>query len=140
LKIIFSFSNIGFTFAELKQFAAILLVLVIFLQNFMQLGQVAYYNYNKQMISQQLCENRTSPSLHCNGKCYLSKQLKKTEEQEQKSANSLKEKEELVNFPLAQSFSFAQIPTYSVTKLMVRFQIFIPQHDAKGLFHPPSLA
>ena len=105
----------------------------------MQLGQVAYFNYNKKMISEKLCENRTNPSLHCNGKCYLSKQLKKTEEQEQKSANNIREKEELVNFSLSQIFSFTQIPSYSETNLIVCFKVFTPQHTAIGVFHPPSL-
>lgn len=34
--------------------------------------------------------------MHCNGHCYLSKQLKKAEEKERKQLPSLKEKEEQV--------------------------------------------
>lgn len=33
------------------------------------------YAVNYHYISQELCENRDKPDLHCNGKCYLAKEL-----------------------------------------------------------------
>lgn len=36
------------------------------------------YHANYDYISSVLCENRDKPYLECNGKCYLEKQLKKT--------------------------------------------------------------
>lgn len=41
------------------------------------------YNYvvNYDYIVQNLCENRDKPELSCNGKCYLAKQLSKTDKQ-----------------------------------------------------------
>ena len=35
------------------------------------------YQINKAYIAEALCENRDKPQMHCDGKCYLSKQLKK---------------------------------------------------------------
>lgn len=36
------------------------------------------YAVNYDYISQALCINKNKPDLHCNGKCYLSKELAKT--------------------------------------------------------------
>lgn len=66
------------------------------------MGIVLYYQLNKAYISQKLCENRKNPNMHCNGKCYLGKQLKKAEEGEKKGAsNILKEKDEIISDPKA---------------------------------------
>lgn len=43
-------------------------------------GFVVYWKINQADIAQKLCENRANPKMHCNGKCYLMKQLKKIEE------------------------------------------------------------
>ncbi|WP_369049265.1 hypothetical protein [Tenacibaculum sp. UWU-22] len=40
------------------------------------------YCLNYQYISQVLCVNKDKPELHCNGKCYLNKELKKVQETE----------------------------------------------------------
>lgn len=47
------------------------------------------FNYitNYDYISQELCENKDKPELECNGKCYLYKQTRAVqEEQEEKEA------------------------------------------------------
>ena len=47
------------------------------------------FNYiaNYEYISQELCENKDKPELDCNGKCYLIKQTRALqEEQEEKEA------------------------------------------------------
>ena len=35
------------------------------------------FELRKEYIVENLCENRFTPQLHCNGKCYLAKQLHK---------------------------------------------------------------
>ena len=42
------------------------------------------YKINYQYIATQLCENKAKPQMACNGKCYLSKQIKLQEEKENK--------------------------------------------------------
>jgi len=71
---------------------------LILSQTLVNVGIGLYYHLNKKYITQKLCENRSNPNLHCNGHCYLSKQLKKAEEGEQKQTqNVLKEKEEIIS-------------------------------------------
>ena len=44
------------------------------------LWPLAEYAVNYDYIVENLCENRATPSLHCDGKCYLAKQLAKESE------------------------------------------------------------
>lgn len=105
-------------FVTLKKLTSILLALLIISQTFVNVGIGIYYHLNKVYITQKLCENKSNPALHCNGHCYLSKQLKKAEEGERKQAqNILKEKEEIVSrknetipgkyFPAFVAYNFA---------------------------------
>jgi hypothetical protein len=38
------------------------------------------YSLNKGFIINNLCENRSRPEIHCTGKCFLNKQLSKSNE------------------------------------------------------------
>ena len=49
---------------------------------------ILYWKVNQTFIAKTLCVNRNKPQMHCNGKCYLYKQLKKAEEEEN-AKNSL---------------------------------------------------
>lgn len=40
------------------------------------------YAVNYHYISEELCENLDKPDLHCNGKCYLAKELSKANDTE----------------------------------------------------------
>ena len=75
-------------------------------------GIGVYFHVNKEFISKQLCVNRNNPQVHCNGHCYLSKQLKKAEQNEKQSAQFLKDKEEIISNQ-AQSFSPHYFPSYT---------------------------
>jgi hypothetical protein len=51
--------------------------------------QVNFY-LNQKEIADKECENKNRPEMHCNGKCFLAKQLKKAEAE----LESQKEKQE----------------------------------------------
>jgi hypothetical protein len=40
------------------------------------------YKANQDFIAANLCENRTEPQRHCNGKCYLTKKMEEAEKQD----------------------------------------------------------
>ncbi len=40
---------------------------------------IASFKFNQQYISKTLCINKDKPAMHCNGNCYLNRQLEKTE-------------------------------------------------------------
>lgn len=124
--------------SELKRIIPILLVLVVLSQSFMQLGVVAYYQLNKTYITEKLCENKSNPKLHCNGHCYLTKQLKKAEEGEQKQASKiLKEKEDFV-YNKTEQLPVAYIPSIKELDLLSSVKVFHSTDFRVKLMKPPS--
>lgn len=80
----------------MKKLLSVFLSFVVLSHALVNVGLAGYYHLNKEYIATRLCQNKSTPQMHCNGHCYLSKQLKKAEETEKKQAQSLlKEKEEI---------------------------------------------
>lgn len=67
-------------------------ILFTFYMVFRPLIPLAEYAVNYDYIVTTLCVNKNKPEIHCNGKCYLSKELAKTNDSEssplQKTKNS----------------------------------------------------
>jgi hypothetical protein len=59
------------------------------------------YLIQKRKIVEQLCINKNKPELKCDGKCYLAKELKKTEENAEKSGEKLSKAEEFFESKIA---------------------------------------
>ncbi|MDH6251967.1 hypothetical protein M2347_001694 [Chryseobacterium sp. H1D6B] len=57
-------------------------IFLIFYMVFRPLVPIAEYAVNYNYIAEVLCINKSRPELHCNGKCYLSKELAKTNDTE----------------------------------------------------------
>ena len=57
--------------------STILLLLIVLLQIAGKWLIIADYTLNKAYIARTLCVNKAKPSMHCNGKCHLRKQLQK---------------------------------------------------------------
>ncbi len=66
------------------------------------------YQINKAYIARVLCVNRDKPQLHCDGKCYLDKQLKK--------ANDLPDRDEQIPAP---RIDLDKLPT-----ALINYQVF----------------
>lgn len=67
-------------------------ILFTFYMVFRPLIPLVEYAVNYDYIAKVLCINKSRPEIHCNGKCYLSKELAKTNDSEssplQKTKNS----------------------------------------------------
>ncbi|MCX8532177.1 hypothetical protein [Chryseobacterium luquanense] len=72
------------------------------------------YAVDYQYISEELCVNRKNVDLHCNGKCYLARELAKTNDTDSsplsKGKNSL---QKVLDFTFLQRFSKPQSGTIS---------------------------
>jgi hypothetical protein len=68
------------------------LSLLVFYLMVMMRPFTPYLNYaiNKDYIANTLCENKDKPVMHCNGKCHLEKELKKTASEDSKPQTSLR--------------------------------------------------
>lgn len=130
-------------FVSLKKTVAILLLACLLCQCSVQLGILAWYNLNRSYVAAVLCENKSKPELNCCGKCYLRKQMKKTEEGTQepgKGAPSRSVRLEIPEFIVAEAF---QLPVALPVADIVYPPAATPQlifRPAGDTFHPPSRA
>lgn len=105
----------------------------------MKLIVVAHFEANRTYIAQNLCENRNKPELHCKGKCYLKKQLKK-EEKNESASNIWKAKSEtlFVEKHFEPIFCWLNVPSdhryFYLTQLKSHFYHAIFQPPQNG-FH-----
>lgn len=62
----------------MKQLVALILFIGLNAQCLIKLGTVTWYTLNKEYVTEKFCINKAKPKMHCNGKCYLKKQLAKS--------------------------------------------------------------
>ncbi len=114
-----------------------MLAALVLLQTFSRELLVVDFAMNQATITARFCVNKTRPALHCDGKCYFAKQLKKQEERESKSANPLKERLEMLPAAFDAWQPRAARPTPPVAR---RYGHLVPGTYAAPLgavFHPP---
>jgi hypothetical protein len=80
---------------------------LILLQSFSQELLVVNYQVNKSRITRLFCVNKARPRLHCNGKCYLAKQLRKASDGAEKAPAAARAKVKFEVLPTA----FMHLPT-----------------------------
>lgn len=68
---------------DLKFISIIFLTLVICFQSLQGFFTIVNWKLNQAEITDKFCENKAKLNMHCDGKCYLSKQLKLQESEEQ---------------------------------------------------------
>jgi hypothetical protein len=100
---------------------------------------LADYSLNKKFISANLCENRLNPEMHCAGKCYLKKQLAKTNDTPSSQDQKGTPRQILTDFfePIDKpDFRFsAVIVAYSAQVQAER----IPSRFTGNIFRPPII-
>jgi hypothetical protein len=100
------------------------------------------YELRKDFIIKNYCVNKSRPELHCDGKCYLAKQIQKTQKQDEQQAT---------NQFLAKFFSTEN--SQLSTNLCIRHQLLVVEVEnvqfdfydegrsfvlQKSFFHPPQ--
>lgn len=75
--------------SEMRIFLSIAFVTVLLSKTLYGLFWQINYYVNQQEITALECENKNRPEMHCNGQCYLAKQLQKADEElaQKKSTN-----------------------------------------------------
>lgn len=77
--------------------------LLIF-QSLDRFGMIAYYELNKEYITEMFCVNTSKPELGCEGKCFLRKQLNKKDQNENKYPGNALDVKEIHLFPIKTFF------------------------------------
>ena len=127
-------------------FSLLLLALFISKLVYSLIWQV-HYELNKADITARYCENKNRPELHCNGQCYLAKQLKKADAELQ-SKEQEQQQHLVFGSKIFNNDYFISIETNTSCHLILtqRKKEKIPKIAAcysfdfsKQLFHPPCI-
>jgi hypothetical protein len=120
---------------------SILLVVIITAQAFYNAGVVGYWLANRAYIASSLCENRDKPMKHCNGKCYLKKNLT-TAASSQSDGNAalpvLKTETDSPVFLVDMPLLFFAAPLTEVSVLVSFVAAPESRLPGNGVFHPPA--
>lgn len=116
------------------------MVIAVMLPSLTKIGILIDFKINQDFIAEVLCINRGKPMSTCNGKCYLSEQLKKAEEQEEKKApTSNKERLEVIYYYTKSSFDFLFYTDYFASKLNPAcVDEFYTSSFIDDIFRPPK--
>lgn len=121
----------------MKSFLVLLLLVFVFKPVLPVVGFALHYDY----IKNELCVNRDRPEMHCNGSCFLKKELAKTAEEN----NAISTLTKSISFPfqwlhlplnIEVIFPLTSIPIIS-TKTSSYHQILYQFDLISFLFRPP---
>lgn len=119
----------------MNKFIIISLLLLFLTLSFSKTILLIHYRLNIDFIKNELCENKNKPQLKCNGKCYLNKQVKKTENNPENLPETLKQKDEIKLFSHSH-FKLNVITFNLLNKFFTRNEIKISD-IFKNIFIPP---
>ncbi|MBL6448249.1 hypothetical protein JMN32_18185 [Fulvivirga sp. 29W222] len=99
------------------------------------------FKINQDFIAKVLCINKDEPITTCNGKCYLSKELKKAEEKEDKQAPTSKEqRQKVVYYYVKSSFNGLIIAYRYLDQLNAAYNNSLYSSSfVVDIFRPPKL-
>ena len=99
---------------------------------------MADYYWNRSFIAKTLCENKNKPETHCEGKCYLNKQLSKQSKQDSSPVSAdLKTKVEGSAFLVEEIFHPSSTATIIVTQQFDNYNASYSSGVERAIFHPP---
>jgi len=106
-----------------------------------KIGILIDFKINQDFIAEVLCINREKPMTMCNGKCYLSEQLQKVKDQEEKQApNSKKERLKVVYYFSKSSLDFLLSADCFESKINpASSEELYTSSFIAGIFRPPKL-
>ncbi|WP_146946834.1 hypothetical protein [Cyclobacterium qasimii] len=120
---------------------SILMIAVMLLPGFTKIGILIDFKINQDFIAEVLCINKDEPMTMCNGKCFLSEQLKKAEEKEEKQAPGSKDdRMSIVYYQSKRLFNFLSFNDKYFSKLKGGYQNkFFKASFVTDIYKPPKL-
>ncbi len=98
--------------------------------------EILSFRANQNYIAKNLCINRDNPGSHCNGHCYLCKQLDKNQQPAGANGLSGKERTEIQLF-YAPAPAFIPYRPLGAESFRLQGQTLPAQPFLSTLFHPP---
>jgi hypothetical protein len=134
--VVCTFASLGYT---VKAFFSYLLISLVLLQTFSREVLVVDFTLHRAIITARFCVNKTRPQLHCDGQCYIAKQLKKQEDRESKSASPLKERLEMLPVAFRSLLPAAPVHWASTPLGYHSYRsAWVTTTAGQGVFHPPQ--
>lgn len=121
----------------LRSSTVFLLILSLLSANLSRYFVYVGFQFNRNYIAANLCENRDKPVMQCNGKCYLSKQLKQ-EAQKEKNQERDAKKSNFHEANLTERMSLTVKSTLIATTEATELPFTLPRHSTL-IFHPPKV-
>lgn len=118
----------------------LLFVLVLLLK---PVFPVISFMVNYDYIAKELCENKTKPELHCNGKCYLKKELAKASEntnQNSQNKKQIQQETEILFLETICNISFQNNDLHNHSVVKDNYSTQYSHLNSNSIFHPPILS
>jgi hypothetical protein len=124
----------------LKSTVSILLAISLLLPTLSKVWILVDFKINQKEISELLCINREQQIPICKGKCFLEKQLNKTEEQDKKPSTSQKKDRIELTYQLFRYTNYIhKDQTAELNKLLGCMEVTLNLfHFISDIFHPPQ--
>ncbi len=113
-------------------------LLVLLIQSSIRTITVAVFEFNREYIALNFCENKAIPGQQCHGQCYLIKKIKKQEAQEKKQEALIKITEDIILFYSTSNFFFLFIKKYLTLVQNTGYLIINYPFQDFDIFHPPQ--
>ncbi|MBK9511602.1 MAG: hypothetical protein IPO04_20235 [Cytophagaceae bacterium] len=125
-----------------KKILSITLLIALAIKLLMAPAIFLDYQLRKDFIVKNYCVNKNRPEMHCDGKCYLAKQLKKAQEKEEKEATNdfLTKFFGVEGFTKTENFrNFFEQQAYFAQSIKNYFYLDkVISTDNASIFHPPK--
>lgn len=127
----------------IKKISVVLMVSLLAVKSMIAPILFVKYEFSKDYIIENYCVNKDKPELHCDGKCYLAKQLKAAEEQDGKAAQSeflsyLFSFQVVLNSSVSLFQEASELLVFRVEKTFFYNNPFYSQTFHFEIFHPPQ--
>ena len=122
----------------MNRVVTILLLVVMLTQAFSKVFIVLDYQANKNYIAEFLCVNKNKPELHCEGHCYLKKELKKAEQTENQSTNQNQKLKFDITLYCETLFRINLVPQSEKAAVYSQLVTGVATSRPTAIFHPPS--
>lgn len=93
---------------------------------------------NQSYIAKNLCENRASPQLNCNGNCVLSKKLAEEQKKQQEVPAKKTESKEIIYLSFKTDNALSNAYTLLDNTFIFPISIGYPVDQSAAIFHPPT--
>jgi hypothetical protein len=126
---------------KLKHFGILLAVFVLFAKSLVVPALFLNYELRKDYIIQNFCENKNRPELKCDGQCYLAKQIKAAQDEDERKAtdsflSKLYQVEHIEN-DSNMSLSYDYDLYFFPQSMIETAQHLFAQNFNSAIFHPP---